>query len=69
MLDHPHSPSGGNQGGGGRDIDGIRAIATGSRGVHEALTSNGKGVANFQECLGGTRDIREGFAAGTDMGQ
>ena len=68
-LDHLHSPSGSDEGGGGGDVDGVLAVTTRAGGVHEALTSDGERTASGQEGLGGTGDIGEGFTAGAYGGK
>ena len=69
MLDHLHSPCGGNEGGAGSDIDGIRAIATGSGRIHESFSGDGEWIAHFQKCFGRAGNVCEGLAAGADMGK
>ena len=69
MLDHPHSPGGGNEGSPRSDIDSIRAIATSAGRIHESFSGDGEWIAYFQESFGRAGNIGEGLAAGADMGK
>lgn len=69
MLDHLHSPGGGNEGGTRSDIDSIRAIATSAGRIHESVSSDGEWIAHFQESFGRAGNVCEGLAAGADMGK